>query len=169
MGKGMSSKIHNKGVWQDSSIYNALSSHSWLLHLVQEIYWAVYKNNSARCTSRISSWGVLTLWYPGSFLVILLLTCSWCISANCWTETQTRHSWPLLQDLEQVFYLHAPTYVLSPGPACSWTNHLIKNLLNLVPDLFYLNIALTDTPIHRWSISDFYILFYFWGKIRHQY
>ena len=41
--------------------YNAQSSHLWLSHLVQEIYRAVCKNNSARCTSRISSWSGLSL------------------------------------------------------------------------------------------------------------
>lgn len=87
---------------------------------------------------------------------------------NYWNETQPLHSLPLLQDLDHVFYLHTPTYVLSPGLMCSWAKHLLKNLLNIAPVFLYINIH-QYCPYRQLASLWFLHTFYFWGKIRNWY
>lgn len=123
------------------SICNTLSSHSQVsqLHprnLTEQCVKIILLNMQGELVLK----RVLTLWYPGSFLGHSLLTDSLTldisITSYC-NETQPLYSLSLLQDLDHMFYLHM----------FSWAKPLLKNILNIVPGLLYLNVALTGSPI----------------------
>ena len=143
------------------SICNTLSSHSQVSQLhPRNVTEQCIKIILLNIQGELVLERVSTLWNSGSFLGHSLLTDSPTLGISItsyWNETQPLYSLSLLQDLDHVFYLHIPTYFLSLGLMFSWAKSLLKNLLNIVPGLSYLNIALTGSPIGQ-SLTFTHIL-----------